>query len=210
MSDKARELLEMVAAWKSKWPDADVIPLAEIELYAANLAPVPAPPAEPRVPREPTEAMVEAGATAWERHNHGSPYDAEIPDIWRAMYDAAPAAEPVAQQPPPTQDDDPRCARCDRKYRIEAVDFRLCCICERDLIAERKIGSGWANELLEATRDLAASYAELIYAVASKFPGETRHETALRYIRNAERGGDQCAKATVSPDSAASPTGGEG
>ncbi len=29
-------------------------------------------------------------------------------------------------------------------------------------------------------------YEELLYAVAQKFPGESRHETALRYIRNAE------------------------
>lgn len=29
-------------------------------------------------------------------------------------------------------------------------------------------------------------YAELIFAVARKFPGETRHQTALRYIREAE------------------------
>ena len=33
-------------------------------------------------------------------------------------------------------------------------------------------------------------YKELIYAVASKFPGESRHQTALRYIRNAEKGSD--------------------
>lgn len=31
-----------------------------------------------------------------------------------------------------------------------------------------------------------AKYAELIYAVGNKYPGETRHETALRYIRQAE------------------------
>ena len=31
-------------------------------------------------------------------------------------------------------------------------------------------------------------YRELLYAVASKFPGESRHQTALRYIRNAEKG----------------------
>lgn len=31
-----------------------------------------------------------------------------------------------------------------------------------------------------------ALYLELIYAVARKFPGETRHDTALRYIREAE------------------------
>jgi len=29
-------------------------------------------------------------------------------------------------------------------------------------------------------------YSELIYAVSSKYPGESRHETALRYIRQAE------------------------
>ena len=29
-------------------------------------------------------------------------------------------------------------------------------------------------------------YDELIYAVATKFPGESRHETALRYILQAE------------------------
>ena len=30
-------------------------------------------------------------------------------------------------------------------------------------------------------------YNELLYAVVSKFPGESRHETALRYIQQAER-----------------------
>ena len=41
----------------------------------------------------------------------------------------------------------------------------------------------------EDVRD-AELYRELIYAVASKFPDETCHETALRYIRNAEKGSD--------------------
>lgn len=36
-------------------------------------------------------------------------------------------------------------------------------------------------------RDGKHEYNELLYAVANKFPGESRHETALRYIRNAER-----------------------
>lgn len=34
--------------------------------------------------------------------------------------------------------------------------------------------------------DVASLYYELLFAVASKFPGETRHQTALRYIRQAE------------------------
>lgn len=34
---------------------------------------------------------------------------------------------------------------------------------------------------------LRALYNELIYAVASRHKGETRHETALRYIREVEK-----------------------
>jgi DNA-binding FadR family transcriptional regulator len=34
---------------------------------------------------------------------------------------------------------------------------------------------------------LRETYNELIMAVESKFPGETRHETALRYIQQGER-----------------------
>jgi hypothetical protein len=30
-------------------------------------------------------------------------------------------------------------------------------------------------------------YDELLFAVGNKYPGETRHETALRYIRQAEQ-----------------------
>lgn len=41
--------------------------------------------------------------------------------------------------------------------------------------------------------DIRSKYDELIYAVESAFPNETRHETALRYIREAETssGSDQ-------------------
>lgn len=39
---------------------------------------------------------------------------------------------------------------------------------------------------LEAAEKDAALYKELIYAVGRKFPDETRHETALRYIRQVE------------------------
>ena len=37
-------------------------------------------------------------------------------------------------------------------------------------------------------------YMELLLAVASKFPNETRHQTALRYIKNAESHTDMNAK----------------
>ncbi|HAR37923.1 MAG TPA: hypothetical protein DCS09_04735 [Porphyromonadaceae bacterium] len=34
--------------------------------------------------------------------------------------------------------------------------------------------------------ELQRKYNELVMAVSRKFPGETRHQTALRYIRQAE------------------------
>jgi hypothetical protein len=43
-----------------------------------------------------------------------------------------------------------------------------------------------AAEDEELRRD-AERYRELLFAVESKFPGESRHETALRYIRKVER-----------------------
>lgn len=36
--------------------------------------------------------------------------------------------------------------------------------------------------------DYKALYEELLYAVGNKYEGETRHQTALRYIQRAERG----------------------
>jgi hypothetical protein len=34
--------------------------------------------------------------------------------------------------------------------------------------------------------ELEKKYYELLYAVAQKYPGESRHETVLRYIRERE------------------------
>ena len=39
----------------------------------------------------------------------------------------------------------------------------------------------------ELTRDVSELYHELLSAVAQKFPSESRHETALRYIREREQ-----------------------
>jgi len=41
-------------------------------------------------------------------------------------------------------------------------------------------------EIQKELLDLGLKYNELIMAVDSKFPNETRHETALRYIRAME------------------------
>lgn len=49
--------------------------------------------------------------------------------------------------------------------------------------------------------ELEKQYQELLYAVGSKYPDETRHETALRYIRESERRtmGDGVASAVEEP-----------
>ncbi len=58
----------------------------------------------------------------------------------------------------------------------------------------QKIDNGWEWDCLVAERDalqarvaeLEEQYGELIFAVATKYPDETRHQTALRYIQQAE------------------------
>ncbi len=50
--------------------------------------------------------------------------------------------------------------------------------------------------LLAAIEQRESQYNELIMAVARKFPGETRHQTALRYIQNAESTHPGCASPT--------------
>ena len=54
------------------------------------------------------------------------------------------------------------CHHCASEYKLEATDFGLCCVCERNLIALRVIGEHWAikakaaPELLEALKELEA------------------------------------------------------
>ena len=44
----------------------------------------------------------------------------------------------------------------------------------------------YCRALESRVADLSAKYDELIYGVGNKWRGETRHQTALRYIRQAE------------------------
>ena len=48
-----------------------------------------------------------------------------------------------------------------------------------------------ADVVAKARTTAEVNYNQLIYAVASKHPGENRFETALRHIKNAERGSCQ-------------------
>lgn len=62
---------------------------------------------------------------------------------YKAMLSAAPnpAGERVSVQREQT------CVNCARPYAVEAIDFGICCICERDLIATRTGGADWKAKL---------------------------------------------------------------
>lgn len=69
-----------------------------------------------------------------------------------------------------------------------------------DTTIEAEISKG---RTLSETDAVRAKYDELIYAVSIKREGETRHETALRYIKTAEyRSSDQAKAASHSQESA--------
>lgn len=56
-------------------------------------------------------------------------------------------------------------------------------------------------------KDYKTLYHELLYAVGNHYPGESRHETALRYIRRAEERSGQAASvrpASERPNTASS------
>jgi hypothetical protein len=55
--------------------------------------------------------------------------------------------------------------------------------------------SNFSAGLCAEPNDYKEKYFELIMGVANKFPDETRHETALRYIKERERGsGTACSE----------------
>jgi len=54
------------------------------------------------------------------------------------------------------------------------------------------IGSPKPSITWDDPQEIIDKYAELIFAVARAFPGETRHQTALRYIMEAESRNNEC------------------
>ena len=58
---------------------------------------------------------------------------------------------------------------------------------EADHLRQRLILAEHHANVMKAMAEVAVQkYDELLFAVERKFPGESRHETALRYIRAAE------------------------
>jgi len=72
--------------------------------------------------------------------------------------------------------------------------------CEGDIVVpEPDIGGEWVRykhyaELEIENQRLRALYDDLIYQVANKHPNESRHETAKRYIMQAEQPSDNQAQ----------------
>lgn len=71
------------------------------------------------------------------------------------------------------------------KAEQQAVEV-LAALAGTALRAEADIRVAEANTDAAELDRLRTAYNELIHAVERKFPGETRHETALRYIRRME------------------------
>ena len=71
------------------------------------------------------------------------------------------------------------------------------CQMERQRNALRADGGSTKPDEAEALAMYRRLYHELLYQVANKHPGETRHQTALRYIQQAERGETQASGCSV-------------
>ncbi len=57
-----------------------------------------------------------------------------------------------------------------------------------------------AEHISKIQTDVSRLYDELLYQVGIKHPDETRHETALRYLRNAEKSQDGACKSEALPN----------
>lgn len=106
---------------------------------------------------------------------------------WERRYIAVIATLRALTTPPPPapQEDDARaCGRCGHTALWHANVGR----------GECQVNTGCdchefkVSAVAPAVPDHAGLYYELLYQVATKYPGETRHQTALRYIKQQEAG----------------------
>lgn len=95
------------------------------------------------------------------------------------------AEDPLAQQPAAI----PRLANCGRYTATDNTGQHY----------YLNHANTWQAFQGQQPADVDEKYAELIYAVANKYPGESRHETALRYIRQAESADHGDAQAATQP-----------
>jgi len=93
-----------------------------------------------------------------------------------------------------------RCKKLEEELEIERMRLAACGVAAIGYVktaddCHKEYQSASLDDVLSLQKrygELSKKYEELLYAVAQKFPDETRHETALRYIRQREEGSDQC------------------
>lgn len=118
------------------------------------------------VPVEPTNSMIRAAGLG----------DTTSISIWTDMLAAAPS--------PPH---DPYKALEVAREALQYADDNYCFTnCDKVTNALNQINQALNAPNNNLIDDFKAKYHELLFAVGKKYPNETRHETALRYIQQAE------------------------
>lgn len=127
------------------------------------------------VPVEPTEEMIEAGQRYLRAES-----DTNLWAAYEAMLAAAPQQDETKRSFPKVD------TRPKRDGWAPGDYCNTCHRCSCEFVGDKRANT-CADCAYGPEDELARLYRELLYAVERKFPGESRHETALRYIRNAER-----------------------
>lgn len=94
-------------------------------------------------------------------------------------------------------------AHFDADEGVPMVPFEFARTLERETVELANTVLDLERKLADASKAYAATsgqYMDLLYAVAKSHPGESRHETAKRYILNAERGSDAASAALSAED----------
>lgn len=85
--------------------------------------------------------------------------------------------------------------------RIRAGEEYMLVLADYGLVHDAPQSETPAGGTAKVPEDYKALYMELLCAVCNTWPGKTRHQIALHYIQQAERGGDvACQAAAPSPD----------
>lgn len=93
----------------------------------------------------------------------------------------------------------PERKQAEYEYSISAFDYASNPVGSRDWMLFWSGYQAAARTQADAGKE-REQYNELLYAVSRKFPGESRHETALQYIRAAEAPSSSLVQSTTKPE----------